>query len=219
MQPSISPPGASRDDAFSVGVPKQNALALQAAGSARGRAIGALVFTLFGAAWFTQALVGMQWWNPWTMGLLLASTLLLVGSAVAILRSTAGPARQAQSLPGHQQKSRLFGFINVLQSVAIVGAINLLPYWHRTDLIVVTVVLIVGVHLFPLARLFRYVPHYLTGGLLVGWAGLCLALFSGPTRDVLGCAGAGLVLWSSAAFTLFSANQQARRVVASLGLR
>jgi hypothetical protein len=107
----------------------------------------------------------------------------------------------------------------VLQGAAIVGAVKLLPHWHRTDLVVVTVVLIVGLHLFPLSRLFRYAPHYLTGALLVGWAGLCLALFSAPTRDVLACAGAGLVLWGSATFTLFSVHQQVRRVATLLRVR
>jgi hypothetical protein len=105
MQTSFHPPAASRNDALSVGVPTKDEISLQAAGSARGRAIGAVVFALFGALWFNYPLVALQWWNTWTVGLLLAGTLLPVVSAAAVLGRTARPA---QPLPGHQRKNWLF---------------------------------------------------------------------------------------------------------------
>lgn len=210
MQTPASPPAALLHDTYSLTAPTGEELASQAAAGARGRAIGALFLALFGAAWLSQALMRAQWWNRWTQVLLLAGTLLLVAVAFAIMRRTAGPARQVQPAPDRKRVNRLFVLVNVLQWAAVIGAVNVLAYWHRTDLLVVTIAFIVGVHMFPLAQLFRYAPHHLTGALLVGWAGLCLVLFAEPLRDVLGCAGTGLILWSSAARALFSASQQVR---------
>ncbi len=212
MQPPASHPAASEVGTVSSTAPTREELASQAVVSIRGQAIGALFFALFGAAWLSQALMRTQWWNRWTQVLLLVGTLLLAVAAVAIMRRTAGPARQVPPSAARRRVNWLFALVNVLQWAAIIGAVNLLVYWHRTDLLMVAIVVIVGLHMFPLARLFHYSAHYLTGALLVAWAGLCLALFAESLRDVLVCAGAGLILWSGAARTLLSASQQARMV-------
>ena len=74
---------------------------------------------------------------------------------------------------------------------------------------------IVGLHLFPLARLFRYPLHYLTGGLLVVWAAASAALV--PMAEMQGTTslGTGVILWLSAAATLGLALQASRQPIAA----
>ena len=74
--------------------------------------------------------------------------------------------------------------------------------------------LIVGLHMFPLAKLYRYPLHHLTGALLVGGALASVLLFAEPLRDIFGSACAGVVIWGSAAATLRLARQRARQAAA-----
>ena len=59
----------------------------------------------------------------------------------------------------------------------MVAAAILLTIFHLQLFIVPAIATIVGLHLFPLARVFHYPLHYVTGALLVLWsAGVVLAL-------------------------------------------
>jgi len=64
------------------------------------------------------------------------------------------------------------------------------------------ITLIVGLHMFPLAKLFHYAQHYVTGTVLVGWA-LASAVFV-PVNEMQGTAalGTGIILWASAVVSL-----------------
>jgi hypothetical protein len=60
----------------------------------------------------------------------------------------------------------------------------------------------VGAHFFPLAVVFQVPRHYLTGTALVLWALIYPCLMrSGPLHPI-GCLGAGIILWASAAAAL-----------------
>jgi hypothetical protein len=63
-------------------------------------------------------------------------------------------------------------------------------------------ILVVGLHFLPLARLFAYPPHFVTGASLVALA-LAYPLLapSGP-RSGLAPLGAGMILWCSAAWAI-----------------
>jgi hypothetical protein len=70
---------------------------------------------------------------------------------------------------------------------------------------------IVGIHFFPLAKLFRYPLHNLTGAVLVVWASATVLLI--PTDHLQGVTalGTGILLWASAAITLTLAIAAAQR--------
>ncbi|HEX6773133.1 MAG TPA: hypothetical protein VF126_13975 [Acidobacteriaceae bacterium] len=96
--------------------------------------------------------------------------------------------------------------MNVVQWVAIFGVVNLLHNLHLDGWITGSIVLIVGAHFLPLARIFCAPQHERTG-----WTLMLLALgaivLPGSMRDVVECVGAGLILWTSAAAALRSAFQ------------
>jgi hypothetical protein len=63
------------------------------------------------------------------------------------------------------------------------------------------VIAVVGLHFLPLARLFRYRPHLLTGLALIALA-ILAPLATGRPDNAWGPLGAGLILWASAAWAL-----------------
>ena len=74
-----------------------------------------------------------------------------------------------------------------------------------------TVTAIIGLHLFPLVRLFHYPLHYATGTVLVVWAAATAMLI--PLDQMQGTAalGTGIILWLSAIVTLSIGIKAAHR--------
>ena len=72
--------------------------------------------------------------------------------------------------------------------------------------------LIVGLHFFPLTRLFRYPQHHVTGGALVAWALGCLALVPRESLQSTTAFGTGDILWVSAAVTLARGFRQLQTI-------
>lgn len=132
-----------------------------------------------------------------------------------VMRQTAVQARPARATAENKRVGRWFLLVNVLQWAAIMFAVNLLPYFHRADLVVPVIMFVVGVHMFPLAKLYYYPLHYLTGALLVGCAVGSWLLLAEPLRDAYGSAATGMVIWGSAAATLRLALQRARQAAAA----
>ena len=105
--------------------------------------------------------------------------------------------------PDDPAVGRAFGWINAIQWIAIsvvafsFAKLHLDAYVHARPLPP-----IVGLHMFPLARLFRYPLHYATGALLVTWA--VVSVIAYPTENMQGAAalGTGVILWVSAAVEL-----------------
>lgn len=64
------------------------------------------------------------------------------------------------------------------------------------------VTMIVGLHYYPLARLFRNPIHYGTGTLLVAWAAASALILPADQRQGVSTLGTGAILWASAVVTL-----------------
>jgi hypothetical protein len=92
----------------------------------------------------------------------------------------------------------------VVQWVAIFGTVNLLRNFQLEGWIVSAIVLIVGAHFLPLARIFGARQHVVTGTALMLCAGVALVL-PASVRDAVECVTAGLILWTSAAAALYTA--------------
>ena len=71
---------------------------------------------------------------------------------------------------------------------------------------------IVGLHLFPLARAFRYPMHYVTGTLLVLWSAASVFILPRENVASMGALGTSAILLLSAAYTLTNTALAARRV-------
>ena len=175
-----------------------------------GRAIGAMFFAVFGGMW-----LGL-WAHsefPESVGPLLvitAVTAALLAAAYRTYKANAPALKAIAQTPESLRKSRVFNLVNAGQWVVIVVVALILSQVGFAKWILPAVVFIVGLHFLPLARLFAYRPHYLTGAALVLLA--CVYPFvaaEGP-QSAVGALGAGLILWISAVWAIspFSPEQE-----------
>ena len=167
-----------------------------------GRAIGAMIFTGFGALWFLLSLYVRQQLNAANLAANLAwiagAVLMLAAAATHVLRR----AEPALAGPNDARRSRAFHTINAAQWIAIFIALTILRRLHLDVYGVGAIAAIVGLHLFPLARLFRNPLHYATGTALVAWAACVSRLAPADTMQGITALGTGAILWLSAAVTL-----------------
>jgi len=164
----------------------------------QGRAIGALFFTCFGGLWFLLALAASGQLNASSASALAVGTGLLALVCI-LLRRKGGHFRREEEDPAVQ---RAFGRVNAIQWIAIFVVAFVFGRLHWDAYTPSAVTAIVGLHMFPLARLFRYPLHYLNGAVLVAWA--LASIFVAPVAELQSttAAGTGSLLWISAVITL-----------------
>jgi hypothetical protein len=180
---------------------------IQTANQLYGRAIGSMILAGFGGVWLGLSFYAKEMLNAATAFYLAAGVLVLLAGSAKLMRI-------ANRYPRSQRKpvdSRAFGWINALQWIVIFIVVQILTRLHLDAFTVSAVAGIVGLHFFPLARLFNNRMHYLTGGAMVAWAA-ATAVFA-PLEQMQGDAamGAGVILWASAAITLTTLLLAARR--------
>src|SRR5262249_1356482 len=132
-----------------------------------GMVVGATIMFFFGAIWLLLGVFG-GWPSPgWLRaGLLVAGLLLAVWIAIVVHRvshvSETAPPTPEQAAVG-RRIGRRFGWTTGIEGAAILLAVILLNAVHRPDFIPPAIALIVGLHFFPLASLFRRSVYYGTG--------------------------------------------------------
>jgi len=181
----------------------------------RGLGIGAVFFSIFGALWLTGASelaygrnVPLDW-AIWVMG---AAIFL---AALRVIRANKPPKGDAATAAAGARRGKIFMIVNVIQYGAIFIVSHILNRQGLGDWMIPGVMLIVGLHFLPLAKLFGYRPHYVSGAALVALA-LIYPFAGGGPLDPLGCLGAGLILWGSAIFGLAGAIVAGRAVAPRL---
>ena len=167
------------------------------------RAAGAIFFSVFGGAWL------VLWANDEFGGSIAAISIVVVVAGAVLWYSyrtykTNSPALQSvKNLDETKRKDRLFHLVNAGQWIVIFVVAGLLSMSGRGNLILPAVIFIIGLHFIPLARLFQYVPHYITGAALMLLALVYpIATPAGPESNV-GALGAGLILLLSASWASF----------------
>jgi hypothetical protein len=180
---------------------------IQNANQLSGRATGAIFFSGFGALWLLLALYARQELGVAAVSGVVLGTLFLLVASMRLFRE----AKRWPRVPDDPAVGRTFMWINAIEWIAIGVAAFSFAKLHIDAYVMNAIGAIVGLHMFPLARLFRYPLHYLTGTLLVAWA-VASILFV-PTEHLQGIAslGTGAILWLSAASTLTLAFQAARQ--------
>jgi hypothetical protein len=98
--------------------------------------------------------------------------------------------------------ARAFKWINIIQWAAVAVVAFAFARFGIDVYVVSAITAIVGLHMFPLARVFRYPMHYVTGTVLVSWAAASVLLFAKDEMQGSTALGTGLILWSSALVTL-----------------
>jgi hypothetical protein len=174
-----------------------------------GRAIGSMFFAGFGTGWLFMALAAKQWISFATVsGVMLGMSILFL-TAFYLLRQS----RRWPRVPDDPGRGRAFGWINAIQWTAVFIVAFSFAKLHIDAYVISAITAIIGLHMFPLARLFRYPLHYATGAVLVAWAAASAIL--APVERMQGTAalGTGIILWLSAAVTLAVAVHAARQPV------
>lgn len=196
----------------------------ECAGRGFGTAIGNLFLGFFGLCWI---LLGMQLVGPMNSATITLSEkvnpavlawlgcylAILAGVGIYILQRTSRLLDRSDANRAKRKKiNRQFALINIVQWGLIFAAANGLPHIGLGDWIVPAIILIVGLHFFPLARLFHARVHYVTGAAMVAWAIVYPILFSAGKGTSIGAIGTGAILWASAAFACWRAFQLLRHL-------
>lgn len=184
---------------------------VKAAIQVRGRAIGALFFAGFGALWVLLALYALQRLGAATIAGVALVAVMLISGSLWLLRKAKG----SLTGPDDPAKGRVFMRINAIQWIAIAVVAFSFAKLHIDVYVMNAIAGIVGLHMFPLARLFRYPLHYLTGSLLVAWAAGSALLIPAEHLQGIASLGTGAILWLSAAITLGFAFQVAQQAAST----
>ncbi len=183
----------------------------------KGCAIAALSLAVFGSAWFAFWLAATQRLGPATgailsLGLL---ALLLTGSWVLRQARQLPPAAPNRANAAKRRREwRVFGAVDAAQWASIFFAGWLLPRLGLAAYLTPLVVGMVGLHFFPLARLFHYHGYYFMGGALVVWPVGCLLVLPQPEWPASVALAAGSILWLSIGYLLWPAVQRLRNAQA-----
>jgi hypothetical protein len=185
---------------------------IENANQLRGRASGVIVVAVFGALWLLLALYAMQMLSVATVAGVVLGMAALVAAAVYLFRE----AKRWPRVPDDPAVGRAFGWINTLQWIAVGAVAFTLARLHLDVYIPSAITAIVGLHMFPLGRIFRYPAHYRAGAILLAWA-LASVVFV-PVDDLQSVAalGTGIILWCSAVVTFALAFRAARQPAESL---
>jgi hypothetical protein len=185
------------------------------ANALRGQAIGAAFFTGFGALWIGLSLYVRQLWTTTTACLLLAGFAVLASACLWLYRQ----ARLWPSRPEDPAISRAFNRVNSAQWIAIFIVGFSFARLHINVYVISAITAIVGVHLFPLARLFRRKLHLASGIALVLWASATVLVVPIENLQGITAFGTGTILWLSAAISLSTGIFAARRKQAATASR
>src|SRR5476649_667226 len=166
------------------------------------RAIGAMFFTIFGGAWLALGILGGYGMSVVALLLIVAGTLLLFFASLRQFRRNRGAHAAEADSPEGKRAGRIFNAVNAIQWILVFVAAAVLSRVGHKEWIIASIILIMGIHFFPLSVVFKVPRHYATGAAMT-----LLAIFyplmssAGPTSPV-GCVGAGIILWVSAVAAL-----------------
>jgi hypothetical protein len=173
----------------------------------QGRGIGVMFLAFFGSWWMAAGLntiPGMK------LSVLTGVVLIGLGLFAAGWRQLRRAKQQTStrevidaSIEAHRTK--VFRNVNIAQWSACILLVVVLNILQRGEWIVPGIMLVVGLHFFPLAKLFRYQAHYVTGSALVALASSYPLLAADGPASAVGPIGAAMILWASAAGMLIRA--------------
>ncbi|MFE3070062.1 hypothetical protein [Streptomyces sp. NPDC059247] len=159
---------------------------------------GAIVLAVFALVWAFAGGSGIAA-APVSVAVGIVAAAVTVAAVVLAFRGTAGPVTRLVRLP--EKWNRGVGMVNAAEVVAIFAVIAASNASGHPEFIPVGICLVVGVHFFPLARLFdqgqyRWTAVLLTAVAVVGLVVLAAGTSAETIRAVVGL-GAAAVLWAS----------------------
>jgi len=166
-------------------------------------ALGGMFLSLFGATWLCGGVYAYAGVNVRLLALIGTASLLMTAWAIAIFRARRRAFAGTGDAAAGKRVRKGFMIVNAVQWTLIGLAVLLLNLTGHVAWILPAVIWIVGIHFFPLARLFRYPGYILTGLGLVGVAVLTL-LYGGELEGGIAptLLATGTILWLTAAALL-----------------
>lgn len=167
----------------------------------RGLAFGVFFMTAFAFVWSALAAYFLRrmGWQTWLV-ISIITVALCFGAERQLER--AGQLHQRPPEPSSVAVGRQFRAVLIAENTAVLLAILVLAKMGRRDLIVSAIALIVGIHFFPLARIFGMRLYYASGAAIVGASLLAMRIRVPNLRQGITCAACGLVLWMTSATML-----------------
>jgi hypothetical protein len=167
-------------------------------------ALGGIFLSLFGATWLCGASIvytGSNHTGPNLplLAVIVIATLALTAWAIATFRARRRSFAGTDDVTGARRIRKGFMIVNAVQWTGIGLAVVLLNLTGHVAWILPAVIWIVGVHFFPLARLFRYQSYILTGLALILVSVLTLLYGSDIGNSIaLTLLATGAILWLTA---------------------
>ena len=169
----------------------------------RGRAVGAMVCAGFGAYalywWVPAAIHGEQ--IPW-FGTIAAVTAIFVVWAIANLVALRHVPRVALDKRLVRFYRIGYALIVAIEGAAISVGGPILGHFHRPDLFGQWIGAVVGIHFFPLGKLFKIPLYYWTGAAISLAAFGSLLISTSALSSALCAGGTGVALWITAVVIL-----------------
>ncbi|MFI6371184.1 DUF7010 family protein [Streptomyces sp. NPDC050546] len=162
---------------------------------------GTLVLAVFALVWAVAAASGAgAATDPAPLGIEGAAVLLTAVALYLGYRKDAAPSPRSVSLPANW--SRGVGIVNTVELLAVFAVIAASNAAGRPEAVPAGIALVVGLHFFPLARLYdqwqyRWTAALLSAVAVVGFVLVAAGLTSETVRIVVGL-GSAVVLWGSA---------------------
>jgi hypothetical protein len=136
-----------------------------------GVAVGIFFMALFSTSWAFIGIAGLAGWLsplffwPQMVAVILGIAQLIFGIYVIVLARSAPETTKEQKQQG-RKLWRLFGIVFGIEGLSIGILSAICGVTNQDDLLFPLMGLIVGLHFFPLAPIFRNPFHYVTGALL-----------------------------------------------------
>ncbi|MFM0591702.1 hypothetical protein PQR14_02880 [Paraburkholderia bryophila] len=166
------------------------------------RAIGAIFFTVFGAAWLVL-------WCLQVYGAALGVLLIIVAAGVGLLllssaqfRRNRSAYRANQGTPRRLRQSRAFNIINAAQWAIIIVGASVLTKLNQSIWIMPFVIFTIGAHFIPVGVVFKSKARYVIGIALMLVALVYPHLTDAGPASSSGPFCAGLILWAGAIASL-----------------
>ena len=180
--------------------------------SVAGAGRGALIGAMFGAGWLGSGLGEAKAFSVVVGSAFGFAALLLCAWSIYIIRTGRILRKNYPPLPasGRWFVRRSFLVVVVIEVLAILFLWKLADRIHRPELGADWCAIVVGLHFLPLARIFRAPLLGVFGALITLWSLLCWTLFRSNALTISVSLGTGILLWTTAVFSLFRARQMAR---------
>ena len=174
------------------------------------RCNGAMIFAFGGAIWLV---LSARQFSALSISITIAIVLaaaLIITAAFRIQKRGVTAGENAYTEQEKRQTVRTYVIVNVITWTSVLVAVNILANIGYKDLRLPAVVAIVGAHMFFMPPAYRHRVSTAAGACMILWALLASILFRDQTIAGAATLGAGLILWTSAVYSLKGATDSLR---------